>query len=205
MADETDCPICYGDLGTPADLCPNGHKVCDTCRPQIQGVRTGRGATCPFCRAPIPYVPLPGPPPVRRARRHPGEDAAVVARAAQLAVDLAENPGENAEVTARRIYTPDEIVAILHDEIVAVLHDENPLPPRRGGGRPHIGPEWEAARTLFLANREAGRIPADSVFGGIHERKCGTRECERRGGAGGVRFLLNEAGRRRYRCELHQL
>lgn len=168
MADDNDCPICYGDLGTPADLCPNGHKVCDTCRPLIQSVLTGwgmgrPGAACPLCRAPIQYIPLNGPP-GPMPRRHPHlRDG-----------DRMPNGG--------------------------VYH-----PPQRGGGRPHRGPQWDEARTQFLAHREAGHIPADAIFGGIHERSCGHRNCPRAGGSQGVRFLLfADTGKRRYRCELHQ-
>ena len=75
---------------------------------------------------------------------------------------------------------------------------------RVGGGRPHNGPVWEEARRRFLENRDQGRIPGNAFFGGIHERKCGHRGCERHGGSQGVRFLLyGDTGKRRYRCEDH--
>jgi len=57
----------------------------------------------------------------------------------------------------------------------------------------------------FLTNRRTGRIPPESVFGGIHNRCCGDRRCNRRGGREGVRFLLwNNTDHRRYRCDEHQ-
>lgn len=57
------------------------------------------------------------------------------------------------------------------------------------------------ARERFLLMREQGRIPADSMFGGVHGRKCGVRACVRRTGAEGVRFLKGTGGKRSYRCE----
>jgi len=75
---------------------------------------------------------------------------------------------------------------------------------RRGGGRPHNGPEWNAARRRFIERRQNGEIPHDAMFGGIHHRKCGNRQCDRTGGSDGVRFLLfANTGKRRYRCEVH--
>ena len=66
-------------------------------------------------------------------------------------------------------------------------------------------PEHREAYAVFLQNRDGGRIPADSVFGGIHNRCCGDRNCLKRGGKDGVRFLLwNHTGTRRYRCDAHQ-
>jgi hypothetical protein len=179
MADDNDCPICYGDLGTPADLCPNGHKVCDTCRPLIQSVLTGwgmgrPGAACPLCRAPIQYVPLPR----------------------GVVDDGVPMPHQGAGGPEPHPHAPQ------YDRLIPFPHQHQ---PRRGGGRPHRGPDWDHARTQFLAHREAGHIPADAIFGGIHERNCGDRNCQRVGGWEGVRFLLfADTGKRRYRCELHQ-
>jgi hypothetical protein len=56
-------------------------------------------------------------------------------------------------------------------------------------------------RTEFLRMRAAGEIPGDAIFGGVHNRKCGNRNCDRRTGAGGVRFLKIGA-QRVYRCEV---
>lgn len=167
-----DCPICYGELGTPADLCPNGHKVCDICRPHILRGGDHRGPRCPLCREPLrrehlPIVPRP-----------------------DVEVDLA------AVYAARQA----------HEQWVAEHapnRNANGQGHGRGGCRPR-GAEWVAARERFLAAREAGTIPADAVFGGIHDRRCGHRHCPRIGGAGGVRFLLfGNTGKRRYRCEAH--
>lgn len=75
---------------------------------------------------------------------------------------------------------------------------------RRGGGRPHNGPVWDQQMARFQENLQNNRIPPGAVFGGIHERKCGHRECYRQGGAQGVRFLVNNTtGTRVYRCEEH--
>ena len=57
------------------------------------------------------------------------------------------------------------------------------------------------ARQVFLHLRENVRIPGNAMFGGVHQRKCGVRTCERRTGAGGVRFLKLNEGKRKYRCE----
>ena len=66
METTQDCPVCYGDLGTPEALCPNGHKVCDTCRPHIyNGVRGQYGqvlpARCPICRHELTRRDAPPP------------------------------------------------------------------------------------------------------------------------------------------------
>lgn len=53
---EDDCPVCYGEIGTPAPLCPNGHNVCDTCRPHILG---GDPPRCPICRACLRHIAHP--------------------------------------------------------------------------------------------------------------------------------------------------
>ena len=55
------------------------------------------------------------------------------------------------------------------------------------------------ARARFTEHRNAGRIPNAARFGGIHNRYCGHRGCERRGGERGVRFVNGL-----YRCEVHQ-
>ena len=170
---EDDCPICYGELGNPEPLCPNGHKICDVCRPHILRVDGWVGPRCPICRAPLQREAGPRPPPLPHGE---GVDLALVYEARQQ-----------------------------HQQWVA-QNAPNRVPNRRGqgGARPHRGPEWDAARQRFLEHREAGRIPAHSTFGGIHMRKCGHRNCERLGGAMGVRFLLfGETGKRRYRCEEH--
>jgi hypothetical protein len=57
----------------------------------------------------------------------------------------------------------------------------------------------EQRRAQFNAHRQAGRIPATARFGGIHERNCGHRGCDRHGGVMGVRFFDG-----RYRCEVHR-
>lgn len=159
-ATPADCPVCYGELGNPDPICPNGHKVCDTCRPHIMAglpsVYGGRlPPRCPICRQNL------GP-------REPAPQAAPRPR-----------------VDHRNVGGFDAI-------------------GRAGGGRPHNGPIWDAARQRFLDHRDAGRIPPNSIFGGIHERKCGHRGCQRSGGSQGVRFLLyGDTGKRRYRCEEH--
>jgi len=59
--------------------------------------------------------------------------------------------------------------------------------------------ERAVRRAVFDDNVRAGRIPNTAVFGGIHDRNCGHRGCNRRTGAMGVRFLDG-----RYRCEVHR-
>jgi hypothetical protein len=63
------------------------------------------------------------------------------------------------------------------------------------------GQTRRAGREQFLQHREHGHIPGDALYGGVHDRKCGNRNCERRGGTGGVRFLKTNHGKRVYRCE----
>jgi hypothetical protein len=191
-ATPADCPVCYGELGTPDPVCPNGHQVCDTCRPHIlaglPSVYGGRlPPKCPICRHPLPQGP-PAPP--MAAGGGGAVDPALVqgAAAAHQAWVAQNAPGRNAQgrrVDHRNVGGLDAI-------------------GRAGGGRPHNGPIWDAARQRFLDHRDAGRIPPNSIFGGIHERKCGHRGCQRSGGAMGVRFLLyGDTGKRRYRCEEH--
>ena len=193
-ATPADCPVCYGDLGDPAPLCPNGHRVCDICRPHIlAGLPNPYGGgwrmppRCPICRHNLGAagpVPPPLPPGVVMADADLVRAAADAhrARVAEIA------PGRNV-ANGRR----DHRYVGGQDAIGRV-----------GGGRPHNGPVWEAARQRFLDHRDAGRIPPGSCFGGIHERKCGHRGCQRQGGAMGVRFLLfGNTGKRRYRCEEH--
>jgi hypothetical protein len=62
------------------------------------------------------------------------------------------------------------------------------------------GQTRRAMREEFLQMREDGLIPGDAMFGGIHRRKCGNRDCDRQGGWGGVRFL-KIGNKRMYRCE----
>jgi hypothetical protein len=64
---------------------------------------------------------------------------------------------------------------------------------------PVVGDLRAQRRAEFNAHRQAGRIPATARFGGIHERNCGHRGCNRRGGAMGVRFFDGL-----YRCEVHR-
>lgn len=186
---EEDCPVCYGELGNPRPLCPNGHSVCDICRPHILRGGGWRGPSCPICRHPLTEAP-------GHAVPHPAVavDPAVVAAArdAHLAHVAQVAPGRNAR--GRREFPADAMVNVGGFDAIG----------RHGGGRPHNGPVWEAARRRFLELREAGTIPAHSTFGGIHERKCGHRGCQRSGGSQGVRFLLyGDTGKRRYRCEEH--
>lgn len=181
-----DCPICYGELGHPTPICPNGHKVCDICRPHIlrQEWVGGRPPLCPICRTNLTEVAVaegfrqarvPRPAGVGAAGGgRPRPDAEMREEGARLARNWHMNVGG-------------------FDAI-----------GRHGGGRPHNGPAWNDARELFLRQREAGVIPPNSVFGGIHARKCGHRGCVRWGGHMGVRFLLyGVTGKRRYRCEEH--
>jgi hypothetical protein len=53
-------------------------------------------------------------------------------------------------------------------------------------------------RQQFLEHVEAGRVPNTAAFGGIHDRRCGHRGCNRIGGVMGVRFRGGL-----YRCEVH--
>ena len=188
-----DCPICFGELGNPAPLCPNGHSVCDICRPHILRGGGWHGPRCPICRAALheaagPVVPRPAEavdPAVVAAARD-----AHLARVAQVAPN--RNPLNGRR--GRHEFPADAMVNVGGFDAIG----------RAGGGRPHNGPVWDAARRRFLELREAGTIPPHSVFGGIHERKCGHRGCQRSGGSQGVRFLLyGDTGKRRYRCEEH--
>ena len=148
-----ECPVCYEEhLLTP--MCPNNHKLCMVCLRHIQGIRNWQTqqASCPICRAAIPYVPIQQPQPQPQP----------------WIPYIAAQPRQQ---------------------------------QRRGHGRPR-GQEWFDALTEFVNNKNAGRIPADAKFGGIHKRGCGNRECNRVGGSEGVRFLLyKDTGKRRYRCE----
>lgn len=185
---EDDCPICFGALGEVAPLCPNGHKVCAICRPHI--VRSGgaQGPRCPLCRHPL----------AREAGPMPPRDAVVVVPNPEL--DALLQAGRDAHRAWVAQNAPNRNA---RGRQVAHVGGEDAL-GRRGGGRPHRGADWDAARERFLAHREAGRIPPETTFGGIHERKCGHRGCVRVGGQMGVRFLLfGDSGKRRYRCEEH--
>lgn len=74
----------------------------------------------------------------------------------------------------------------------------NPPPAVQVVNIPVANPR-EQARARFNAHRQAGRIPATAVFGGIHHRNCGHRGCQRVGGEMGVRFVNGL-----YRCEVHR-
>jgi len=52
---------------------------------------------------------------------------------------------------------------------------------------------------LFNQRRRDGLIPREALYGGVHNRRCGHRGCQRVGGADGVRFY-----NRLYRCEQHR-
>lgn len=162
---DDDCPVCYGEralVGRVA-VCPNGHRLCAECQPHVQGVRTHNGhASCPLCRADIPFVPrqvvAPAPP--------QQDPAGHVARARQA---------QEADRADRR--------------------------ERAIRGFQNNGQERRAGRERFLQLREEGQIPGNALYGGVHERKCGVRGCERRGGNQGVRFLKDNLNCRKYRCE----
>ena len=92
--------------------------------------------------------------------------------------------------------------------------EHRPLYPVLPGDRPDEVARFQIANRTeqhrnayreFITNRAEGTIPATATFGGIHNRCCGHRQCRRRGGSEGVRFLLwNYTDNRRYRCEEHQ-
>jgi len=187
---EDDCPVCYGEnaLAGREAVCPNGHRLCAECQPHVQSVQHWRTRTahCPLCRASIPYVPRNAPAPVYA----PEEDLLGLGGYGAEAVDTA----------ARRLAAQQR-------------HLREEHPQRAGGGTEERrqraidgfrlnGQVRREAREQFLHLREAGHIPADSMFGGIHMRKCGTRRCDRTGGHQGVRFLKTGTGKRMYRCEI---
>lgn len=202
QAPAEDCPICYGELGNPPPLCPNGHKVCDICRPHLFRDLTRHGARCPICRHALPLEGDAGRVDAlareHARRRRGGGGGGVGGGMDPELVELWRGVAEDIRFaeTAHRLA-----------EEQRALRNAHPQPARGGhggGGRPHRGPAWDEAREQFLAHREAGRIPAHSVFGGIHQRKCGHPNCQRAGGSQGVRFLLfGGTGKRRYRCEEH--
>ena len=53
------CPVCWED-GILTEMCPNKHKLCNTCLIHVRSIRFGftNKASCPCCRAEIDYVPL---------------------------------------------------------------------------------------------------------------------------------------------------
>ena len=156
-----ECPVCYEE-NLLSVMCPNNHKLCSICLRHIQGIKNWRTntATCPICRANIPYVPI--------------------------------NPPNNNVIPAHVFNAPNPQGPL-----------RNLVPARRGHGRPR-GQEWYDALTEFINNKNNGTIPANAEFGGIHNRGCGNRQCNRVGGKQGVRFLIyGDSEKRRYRCELH--
>ena len=60
---ENDCPVCFGEMGNPAPICANGHKVCDTCRPHVYRGNPdwNRRGVCPMCRGRLLGEPQPAP------------------------------------------------------------------------------------------------------------------------------------------------
>ena len=177
-----DCPICYEPnvLRDRAPICPNGHTFCADCQPRIQSVFTGwglggeRGACCPLCRGPIPYVPLVVP---------------VVPLVVPVAAGgggggggVGGGGGGGGGADARAIAADERQARHLR----AVEGFQN-LPARR------------QAQALFRLARDEGRIPANAAFGGIHKRNC---PCGRHSGAHGVRFLKMPDNKRLYRCEV---
>ena len=203
MENPNDCPICYGEnlLEGRDAICPNGHKFCETCQPHIQSVRTGWGmgqygrtntACCPLCRATIPYVPLGIP-------FHEEMLARQQAQAQQEPVVL--GPGYMAWRAQQ-----DQQAQQARAERARAQQDQqrrfDEARAQRAVDGWHNNIENRAReRTEFLRLRAIGAIPGDAIFGGVHNRKCGNRNCDRRTGAGGVRFLKIGAGRV-YRCEV---
>lgn len=192
---DDDCPVCYGEraLRGRIAVCPNGHRLCAECQPHVQSVRNYRTgmASCPLCRADIPHVarvaPAPQPLPVGAG----GFTAEEIARMADPRPFMTE---AEAQEVNRRIQERREARA----EADAQAENRRERAIR---GFQQNGQNRRAGREQFLLHREQGAIPGDALYGGVHERKCGNRNCERRGGTAGVRFLKTDLGKRVYRCE----
>lgn len=121
------------------------------------------------------------------------EEQVRIARMTQEAREAREAAGEAAflEAEAEYLARPQPAVPLTAQELfaeeIAAAEVEVPvLPPR------------VVAARRFGEHREAGRIPTNARFGGVHNRYCGHRGCERRGGERGVRFRGGL-----YRCEVH--
>ncbi len=110
----------------------------------------------------------------RAIQQEAADEAAFLEAEAEF---LARRPNPAVPLTAQEVFA---------DEIEAAEVEVPVLPPRVTAAR------------RFGEHREAGRIPANAVFGGVHNRYCGHRGCERRGGERGVRFRGGL-----YRCEVH--
>ena len=188
---DDDCPVCMGEgaLRGREAVCPNGHRLCEECQPHVQSVRDWRTgqAKCPMCRAAIPYIP-------RAAAPDPfGPGGGAFQDMDPFALDAARQLA--AQQQALRAAHPQQRRGVDHGDTEA----------RRqraiDGFRLNAQPRREA-RERFLLLRDQGRIPGDSMFGGVHMRKCGNRRCDRTGGHQGVRFLKTLGGKRMYRCEV---
>lgn len=174
---ENDCPVCLGEnlLEGREAVCPNGHRICAECQPHVQSVRNWRTghASCPLCRAAIPHIPADLPALTEEQRRAFTEEH-------------------------RRLMREQQELRRAHPQPVA---DTEARRERAIRGFRENGHVRRANRERFLQLREQGRIPANSMFGGVHSRCCGTRNCNRRGGDEGVRFL-KIGTKRMYRCEV---
>jgi len=182
---DDDCPVCYGEraLQGRVAVCPNGHRLCSECQPHVQSVRNWRTgqASCPLCRADIPYVPREAPAPAPQAQ-----------------------PAGGGPVFQERV--GGEWVEIPRAEMerrwAEGARREEERRERAIRGFQQNGQNRRAGRERFLQHREQGHIPGDALYGGVHDRKCGNRGCDRRGGEQGVRFLKTNLGKRVYRCEV---
>jgi len=200
MENANDCPICYGEnlLEGREAICPNGHKFCETCQPHIQSVRTGWGmrfvgegvACCPLCRAEIPYVPrgIPFHEEMLARQQAQAQQGPVVLGPDYVAWRAQQNQ-QAQQARAERAPGYEDLRAQQARAERAVNGWHNNIENRA------------RERTEFLRLRAMGEIPGDAIFGGVHNRKCGNRNCDRRTGAGGVRFLKIGA-QRVYRCEV---
>ena len=173
---ENDCPVCYGEnlLEGRTAVCRNGHRLCAECQPHVQSVLNWRSWGAPSAQCPMCREPIPYIP------------ALVVPRITYI--------------PARVVPRPEPVIT----EVRVRRRDPQETEERRERAIQGIYQNVETraeARMLFRNLRENRLIPGNAMFGGVHQRKCGVRTCERMAGSGGVRFLMMNGGKRKYRCE----
>ena len=187
-----ECPVCLTESVLNAPVCPNGHRVCAECQPRIQAIRSWRtgGAQCPMCRAPIPYIPI------NPALEEPGSVWDDVAQQEWARERVARQIQRRMRRDARVVEQAERRVRNLNRR-----EDTEARRERANRGFEENRDARIEANAEFTQLRATGQIPWDAQFGGVHRRKCGVRNCERTGGAQGVRFLKFPNGTRQYRCE----
>lgn len=226
---ENDCPVCYNDCGTNPAL-PCGHKLCSGCETIIKNMdRWTPGARrCPLCRAdmPPPAPAQPPPPPVAaddprlarirwlaRTLQHEGRQHARLTRL--LATTQRRLNSLNLSIQAQAQEWNNLVGGETNGTLTignATLHAANDALRQRAGldarrGPIHFAPPVPPAPAPAPQPvAQPPPAPVRLVVAGPAQpegNKCGHRGCDRRGAAGGVRFLRMSTGQRLFRCPDH--